>query len=51
MFDRTKDWADLEAMAEADQLDVVAVGAFLADLLGEDPRLARLTALGSRRPH
>ena len=45
MFNRTKDWADLEAMAEADQLDVVAVGAFLEDLLGDDPRLARLAEL------
>lgn len=47
MFNRTKDWADLEAMAEAGQLDVVAVGAFLEDLLGDDPRLARLSALGA----
>jgi hypothetical protein len=45
-FNRTKDWADLEAMADAGQLDIVAVGAFLADLLGDDPRLARLAALG-----
>jgi hypothetical protein len=43
---RTKDWADLEAIADAGQLDIVAVGAFLADLLGDDPRLARLAALG-----
>lgn len=43
---RTKDWADLEAMAEADQLDVVAVAAFLTGLLGDDPRLARLAVLG-----
>lgn len=45
-FNRTKDWADLEAMAEAGQLDVDAVGAFLRELLGEDERLERLTALG-----
>lgn len=44
-FNRTKDWADLEAMAEAEQLDVDAVGAFLRDLLGDDPRLSRLTEL------
>jgi hypothetical protein len=38
---RTKDWADLEAMAGAWQLDVDAVGGFLTDLLGkEHPRLA-----------
>ena len=45
MFNRTKDWADLEAMAEAGQLDVVAVGAFLSDLLCEDERLTRLATL------
>lgn len=45
MFNRTKDWADLEAMAEAGQLDVVAVGAFLSDFLGDDDRLMRLNAL------
>lgn len=45
MFNRIKDWADLEAMAAAGQLDSVAVGAFLSDLLGEDPRLARLVVL------
>ena len=45
-FDRTKDWADLEAMAAAGQLDVDAVGSFLSDLLGaDDPRLERLRAL------
>lgn len=49
MFSRTKDWADLEAMAEAGQLDSLAVGAFLSDLLGDDPRLTRLAALG-RKP-
>lgn len=45
-FNRTKDWADLEAMAEADQLDVDTVRAFLKDLLGDDPRLERLSAMG-----
>lgn len=45
-FNRTKDWADLEAMATADQLDVDAVGAFLRELLGDDERLVRLAALG-----
>ncbi|MDQ1246729.1 MAG: hypothetical protein QG597_1097, partial [Actinomycetota bacterium] len=45
MFDRTKDWADLEAMTSAGQLDVVAVGALLQDILGDDPRLAKLASL------
>lgn len=45
-FNRTKDWADLEAMAGAGQLDVDAVGGFLTDLLGKnDPRLGRLRHL------
>jgi len=48
MFDRTKDWADLEAMSDAGQLDVVAVGALVAGILGDDPRLARLSALDRR---
>lgn len=47
-FNRTKDWADLEAMADAGQLDVTAVAAFVVDLLGPDEaRLERLAALDS----
>jgi hypothetical protein len=43
MFDRTRDWADVEAMAEAGTLDVDAVKAALAPLVPEgDPRFARL---------
>jgi Nucleotidyl transferase AbiEii toxin, Type IV TA system len=43
LFDRTKDWADVEAMLEADQLDVAAVRDSLRTLLGDDdPRLTRL---------
>lgn len=42
-FNRTKDWADLEAMAQAGQLDTDAVAGFLMDLLGkDDQRLERL---------
>lgn len=44
-YNRTKDWADLEAMAEAGQLDSDVVGAFVRDLLGDDPRLQRLEQL------
>lgn len=45
-FNRTKDWADLEAMAEADALDVEAVLGVLAHYLGaDDERLERLRAL------
>ena len=43
MFDRTRDWADIEAMVEAETLDVAAVRETLATMLGEeDPRFARL---------
>lgn len=45
-FNRTKDWADLEAMAEAGALDVDAVLGVLAHYLGpDDERLDRLRTL------
>ncbi|MEA2422202.1 MAG: hypothetical protein QOF55_1301 [Thermoleophilaceae bacterium] len=46
MFDRTRDWADIEAMAERGTLDFDAVRSALRRLLGdEDPRLERLDAV------
>lgn len=43
MFDRTKDWADIEAMIAADTLDVDAVRELLREMLGdEDPRIERI---------
>ena len=43
MFDRTQDWADIEAMATAGTLDVDAVREHLEAMLGPgDARLARL---------
>lgn len=43
MFDRTRDWADIEAMLAAETLDADAVRDRLLAMLGaEDPRLARL---------
>lgn len=45
--DRTKHWADLEEMAAADALDVeAALGVLVHYLGGDDPRVARLRALG-----
>ena len=45
-FNRTKDWADLEAMAEAGALDVEPVlGVLVRYLGGEDERVARLRSL------
>jgi hypothetical protein len=46
-FDRTKDWADLEEMRDAGTLDVDRVVGVLVRYLGaDDPRIARLLALG-----
>ena len=46
-FDRTQDWADLEQMAAAGTLDVEAVlGVLVHYLGGDDPRIARVRALG-----
>ena len=45
-FDRTKDWADLEAMRDAGTLDMAFVGVVIRRHLGEDdPRLTRLASL------
>lgn len=43
MFDRTRDWADIEAMAGAGTLDVSAVKSLVIGLVGaDDGRLARI---------
>jgi hypothetical protein len=45
-FNRTKDWADLEAMREAGALDVAAVVGVLVTFLGpDDDRIGRLLSL------
>ena len=45
-FNRTRDWADLEAMRDAGTLDVSAVAGVLATFLGgDDDRIARLLSL------
>jgi hypothetical protein len=45
-FNRTKDWADLEAMRDAGALDIAAVAGVLATFLGgDDERIARLLTL------
>jgi hypothetical protein len=47
MFDRTKDWADIEAMLVYGEVDRGEVRAWLVRLLGEDDqRLAHLDRLG-----
>ena len=50
LFNRTKDWADLEAMADADALDVAAVlGVLVHHLGGTDERIERLRGLAPPR--
>jgi len=45
-FDRTKDWADLEAIAQATPEDIEEAATTIADLVGEDdPAVQRLGAL------
>ena len=49
MFDRTRDWADVEAMVSAGTLDVDAVRATLRTMLaGDDPRFPRLDEAARR---
>jgi hypothetical protein len=50
-FDRTKDWADIEAVAMAAPEDVAAAVRTLADLVGEDDAaFARLDAIRASHP-
>jgi hypothetical protein len=50
-FDRTKDWADIEAMLDLRSLDVHLVLGWLVDLLGpDDHRVSRLRSLIDREP-
>jgi hypothetical protein len=50
-FDRTKDWADIEAMIDAKSLDTHVVLGWLVDLLGgDDHRVARLRDLIDHQP-
>jgi hypothetical protein len=45
-FNRTRDWADLEAMRAAGTLDVPGVAGVLATFIsGDDERVARLLSL------
>jgi hypothetical protein len=50
-FDRTKDWADIEAIAMATPEDIEAAAQTLADLVGEDdPAYLRLAAISTANP-
>jgi hypothetical protein len=49
-FDRTKDWADLEAIAQAAPEDIEEAAATIAELMGEaDPSYQRLVSLLAAR--
>ena len=48
LFDRTKDWADIEAMIESNAVDLELVADRLTGLLGDDPRVARVRTLAVR---
>ena len=51
IFDRTKDWADLEAMRDAGTLDFDHVAAAIVGMLGaDDERLGRLNRLRATLP-
>jgi len=46
MFDRTRDWADIESMIEARTIDVDSIVAWIREMAGEDSReAAKLAAL------
>lgn len=47
MFDRTKDWADIEAMVDSAALDIRLAADRLQELLGDDPRVGRLRELAA----
>lgn len=47
LFDRSRDWVDIEAMVESDTIDIEVAATRLARLLGDDPRVGRLLAMGT----
>lgn len=50
-FDRTKDWADIEAIAMATPEDIEAAARTLAEMVGEnDPAYRRLAAISVANP-
>lgn len=48
LFDRTRDWADIEAMVESNAIDLHLAAERLGGLLGDDPRVVRLRTLAVR---
>jgi hypothetical protein len=49
MFDRARDWVDIEAMVEARSLDVDDAIHWIREMAGDDPRIEKLTELWAGR--
>ena len=49
MFDRTQDWADIEAMVEARSFDPGEASDWIRQMLGEDRRIEQISAAIERR--
>lgn len=49
MFARPRDWVDIEAMVEARSLDVAQAAQRVREMVGDDQRVERLTALSEDR--
>jgi hypothetical protein len=49
MFDRTQDWADIEAMVEARSFDPDEASDWIRQMLGDDRRIEQLAAAQKRR--
>jgi hypothetical protein len=49
MFDRARDWVDIEAMVEARSLDVDEAIRWIREMVGDDPRIETLTSLNADR--
>lgn len=47
MFDRPRDWVDIEAMVEARAIDFDEARRWVVEMVGEDARAEKLTALRS----
>jgi hypothetical protein len=47
MFDRPRDWVDIEAMVEARAVDLDEARRWVVEMVGEDARAEKLSALGS----
>jgi hypothetical protein len=49
MFDRTRDWADIEAMVEAQSFDLDQASHWIREMVGDDRRIDLLAAAQARR--